>query len=717
MFLVQDANCQTDTPVGSDDDNTIGADDSAYGSTTLPDTINVSISSPTAHQTSPSYSSPSNSNNYSNGLIHRSYDGDSNANASPEPNMPVETDKMAENSFETTVSSTNMVEDEPQSTDADTDSPASNASQMSPKPSLLMSDQTICESVTFTTTTENATPDISGLVLLTKSIEAMEKKNPIIIKQEVIQAAQHNAPIIYQTQQIYSMDSPRHSNDDVRRASIEEHYDARPTEYVEHISPIQTPLMKASSFDENLGGLNLLCALAEQHFQNEVCSSPATPPSPPPPLTPTSSHCEERMERKRSQSTDGSEPKRSKKHKEKHSNKKSKKKDRKEKKRRLNELDDGVARDFRDTFDHIKDKYLKCDCRKAAMGELCQCKVKFPTIEEVYSAMNVEMRNQLAHIKRRVKEEERKLDAISNKDQKQAPYAELSPVKSADSLAKLPFSSAVRSTWPLTTSPNNVVEFASSGKMQSDSESSSSTSSKRKLANDTLEFTSKKSKSLVGYIFASKKRLQNDSTGEDSNLTSDTSPLQRNKSMKHEIYDFDDNVTHPEVRLFGSFSGTDNSRSKNHLSSAINEKATTILKPSALSKHNKQKDKNDEKKKQQRTTNEQRECKRHIDRVCMLTADHLDSLADGKNQRVLTAMGGLFYAGHLKAVRAPDLYGVTLDGERGNKAHIMSREDILRDAVSCMSIAGFADGFGRRIFVESCRHGTHLGNPSSGYSI
>lgn len=591
---------------------------------------------------------------------------------------------MAENSFETTVSSTNMVEEDPQS-DADTDSPASNASQMSPKPSLIISDQTICEGVTYTSTTETTTPDISGLVLLTKSIEALEKKNPIIIKQEVIQAAQQIPPIIYESQQIYTMESPHNGNDDDRRASIDEQYESRPTtEYTEHMSPMQTPLLKANSFDENLGGLNLLCALAEQHFQNEVCSSPpATPPSsPPPPLTPTSSHSADRMERKRSQSTDGSEPKRTKKHKEKHANKKSKKKERKEKRRRLNDADDGVARDFRDTFDNIKEKYLKCDCRKAAMGEMCQCKVKFPTIEEVYSAMKVEMRNQLANIKRRVKEEERKLDAISNKDQKQTPYAESTPVKSAESLAKLPFSAAVRPTWPLSTSPNNIVEFPSSGKMHSDSESSSSTSSKRKLPNDTLEFSSKKSKSLVGYIFASKKRLQNDSTGEDSNHTSDTSLLQRNKSMKHEIYEFDENVTHPEVRLFGSFSGTDNSRSKNHLSSAINEKATTILKPSALSKHNKQKDKSDDKKKQQRTSIEQRECKRHIDRVCMLTADHLDSLADGKNQRVLTAMGGLFYAGDLKAVRAPDLYGLTLDGERGNKAHIMSREDILRDAVS-----------------------------------
>lgn len=63
---------------------------------------------------------------------------------------------------------------------------------------------------------------------------------------------------------------------------------------------------------------------------------------------------------------------------------------------------------------------------------------------------------------------------------------------------------------------------------------------------------------------------------------------------------------------------------------------------------------------------------------CKLTSAHLaiDQL------RVLTAMGGLFYAGRLSAIQAPDVYAITLDGERGNRPHIHSREEILRDAVS-----------------------------------
>ncbi|XP_011866393.1 PREDICTED: uncharacterized protein LOC105561220 isoform X3 [Vollenhovia emeryi] len=62
---------------------------------------------------------------------------------------------------------------------------------------------------------------------------------------------------------------------------------------------------------------------------------------------------------------------------------------------------------------------------------------------------------------------------------------------------------------------------------------------------------------------------------------------------------------------------------------------------------------------------------------CKLTSAHLaiDQL------RVLMAIGGLFYAGRLSAVRAPDVYAITLDGERGNRPHIHSREEILKDAI------------------------------------
>lgn len=72
---------------------------------------------------------------------------------------------------------------------------------------------------------------------------------------------------------------------------------------------------------------------------------------------------------------------------------------------------------------------------------------------------------------------------------------------------------------------------------------------------------------------------------------------------------------------------------------------------------------------------------------CTLTDAHLEI----DKLRVLTAMGGLFYAGHLNAIEPPDVYSITLDGERGNRPHIMSREEILRDAVSVLYDLTFAN--------------------------
>ncbi|KAK6643336.1 hypothetical protein RUM43_004841 [Polyplax serrata] len=64
---------------------------------------------------------------------------------------------------------------------------------------------------------------------------------------------------------------------------------------------------------------------------------------------------------------------------------------------------------------------------------------------------------------------------------------------------------------------------------------------------------------------------------------------------------------------------------------------------------------------------------------CVLTVDHIKG--DNLPMRTLTEMGGLFYAGQLSAIRAPDVYGITIDGERGNRPHIYSREEILKYSI------------------------------------
>lgn len=61
---------------------------------------------------------------------------------------------------------------------------------------------------------------------------------------------------------------------------------------------------------------------------------------------------------------------------------------------------------------------------------------------------------------------------------------------------------------------------------------------------------------------------------------------------------------------------------------------------------------------------------------CALTQEDLEG-----EPRALTEMGGLVYAGHVHAIRAPDVYGITLDGERGNRPHIKCREEMLKEAV------------------------------------
>lgn len=71
------------------------------------------------------------------------------------------------------------------------------------------------------------------------------------------------------------------------------------------------------------------------------------------------------------------------------------------------------------------------------------------------------------------------------------------------------------------------------------------------------------------------------------------------------------------------------------------------------------------------------EKQKEINKRLLLTNEHLY-----KNKiRVLTHMGGLFYAGYLSPLQPPDVYAVALDGERGNKSHIMSREEVLKDTV------------------------------------
>ena len=53
--------------------------------------------------------------------------------------------------------------------------------------------------------------------------------------------------------------------------------------------------------------------------------------------------------------------------------------------------------------------------------------------------------------------------------------------------------------------------------------------------------------------------------------------------------------------------------------------------------------------------------------------------------KILYFMKGLFHEAHVKDIQPPDVYGVVVKGGRGNRPHILSREELLNDAVSYQS--------------------------------
>ncbi|XP_067672870.1 trinucleotide repeat-containing gene 18 protein-like isoform X1 [Haliotis asinina] len=63
-------------------------------------------------------------------------------------------------------------------------------------------------------------------------------------------------------------------------------------------------------------------------------------------------------------------------------------------------------------------------------------------------------------------------------------------------------------------------------------------------------------------------------------------------------------------------------------------------------------------------------------RSCVM---RLDDLKDGL--RVLEFQDGLFYEGALKAINPPDIYGVVVDNQRGNRPHIYPQEEILKNVI------------------------------------
>ena len=83
---------------------------------------------------------------------------------------------------------------------------------------------------------------------------------------------------------------------------------------------------------------------------------------------------------------------------------------------------------------------------------------------------------------------------------------------------------------------------------------------------------------------------------------------------------------------------------------------------------------------------------RHIPEVSQSPKSVSCSLTESdlvEGLRLLLRVGSHFYAGRLSEISPPDIYGVIIDRERGNKPHIFSRQEIIRDAVSQQSTLSF----------------------------
>lgn len=697
---------QTDTPVMSEDDNTNGADDSAFSSNilinqqSLTEELNIAVPTSTSyadmcHNTTnvsdnSDMSSPLNTTatDTQTEPSNKDYDSDIINSSSSAHHHQVnssiastEGNKSTDYSFETAVTSTNMMlGDDREDSNAEgssTGQSVPNVGSVSPQFEDEPTDLTINSSVAYqpaivekplaVAEPRSTAPDISGLELLSNSIVALEEER--FIKQEPVEKVALISPSSYNTSYCRS-----NSSDETNLTNSQICTQL-------HVSPKQSRCDYAEQ-NEQLGGLNLLCALAEQRIQEEVG---------------------QRTDRKRSSSSDGSEPKRSKKHKDKHSSKKSKKKDRKEKKRHSSSdigSVDTVERNLKESYNRVAEKYANCNCSKTDginnNSLNCHCQKPWLTAEELYNAMESDMRIRLAKLAKEEQEQKRKLESMTNKvarlQRESTPSSSKSSTTSSKQSVPVPtFSPSILSSSSLDCNQNSSgIDFMANGK--SDTESCSSTSSKRKnTATDggkqDGEQPAKKSKGLVNYIFSSKKRLADAkfegsfSASDETSANSDISAtLKRAASIKHETYEFEDTGPQATIIPFSKFNEA-------NALSASRHKQETFGTCQKFSKHA-MKIKHHKKTKEGKEQNHHHcagglsERKQRINDKCRLTRHHLENLVSGQKLRVLKDGHGLFYAGYLSAVEPPDVYAITLDGERGNKPYIMSREEILRDAVS-----------------------------------
>lgn len=473
--------------------------------------------------------------------------------------------------------------------------------------------------------------DLSGLQLLSNSIDVFQKK---IIKQEPQEHLQITSPTIASTTMTPPIQSP------IEEKKI---FNEVP------VIPKRIP--------EDLGGLNLLCALAEQRLEEDFQNQEPSP----------SQDDSEQQVKKR-------------KHKVKSSKKSKHKEEKKAKKRKHStseERDDDLKGEMAASLKRVKTKFDN---------------LPMTSVDDVCRLMENDMKEKLANITRQLEEKRRELKQI-----KAAPDTNDKECSSSSSCEQSKAAKAPAASLKLSLIPALSPSFSSSSNSESaveipkissdtdsgskdDGDGSTNERSKRKFSipnknigdkQGTETIVAKKSKSLVGYILASKHKLPDSPT-----LGSWTSSISKNGKASLPFVKQEDSDSRgilkesafKDDRVFSIFG--DGNHQKFQASSPLTLPSSSRPQQPFTKHHSKHK-----KHKERRRHRE----RQRMDTRCMITSEHLKQT----KTRVLMAQGGLFYAGSCAPVEQNEIFAITLDGERGNRPHIMPREEILKQAVSC----------------------------------
>lgn len=433
---------------------------------------------------------------------------------------------------------------------------------------------------------------------------------------------------------------------------------------------------------QSLDGLGLLCALAEQRFMEEVEESPSLPMSSRPFIK--SEPLLSPADRDRDRSTESISKKEKHRHRDGDSSSERRRKRSGDREERLRHKLEKMRRHKRDRerdesrhnggdMETSLRRVTACSCG----SDTCSHTPSLPTCQALVNAIEKDMRERLDELQRQFDEKRAQLDALT------PPLLPLSAPTTPSTPALSPDSDRGSSKKRKVGRPRKVSSPDST---------------------ETIVAKKPKSKSsLVGYLLAKGKLkggilcTRGEPSREEGNRTSKVRPKLKAEPILKACSEEEETEWGLNRSASSSMESLNEVRQKNrekvdrlvrkHSRDDLSELEFAIRRASASSESDKERRRAKKRRKSLKSkeggesTSEVKELAKvgvpMTISKCTLTEDKLDA-----SPRVLTAMGGLFYAGKLSAVQAPDVYAITLDGERGNKPHILSREETLRDAVS-----------------------------------